>query len=256
MKKIILLMGLIICFSGCGNREIENNTEIENEVKEAISINLQSENDVLQNTEDNEDIVEEKNEEDTNKANKEKDIQKKDNDALSNKVQEKEEAVEKNVVKSVDDIELKVQEQEIIYENGVEVGNRAIDFEVELLSGEKVKLSNYLGKPIFLNFWATWCGPCIGEMPDIEKIKNEYGDKLEVLLINGGESKEDVEMFLNRKGYSFNVGLDEKGEVLTKYDSMYIPLSVFIDKNGIIVERKVGSMTYNSMKETVDNLIK
>ena len=145
--------------------------------------------------------------------------------------------------------------EEKTYKEGVQIGEKAIDFEVTLLSGEKVKLSDYLGKPVFLNFWATWCGPCVGEMPDIEKIKNEYGDKLVVLAINGGELKEDVKAFIDRKGYTFNVGVDEKCTVLGVYDSMYIPLSVFVDENGIIKDRQVGALSEKRMGEIVNELV-
>lgn len=218
MRKIVFILVVSMCLVACGNKnEKENVIEIEPKNEEGVFLNKVDE-EIIEETEEKE----------------QEDIK---------------QTEEKN------DMKVETIKEEIVYEEGVEVGKKAIDFEVELLTGEKVKLSDYLGKPIFLNFWATWCGPCVGEMPDIEMIKNEYGDKLVVLLINGGESKNDVQSFIDKKGYTFNVGLDERDEILTKYDSMYIPLSIFIDENGIIQERKVGALSEENMKNIIEDII-
>lgn len=231
--------------TACGNRDIDKNII----PKDEVINNLSNEEDIINKSDGEENSV-------TEEINKEEIIDEGQDNAPQQKIEEN--ITKENEIISTEDIsKLEVEPivEEKIYEEGVEIGKKAIDFEVELLSGEKVRLSNYFGKPIFLNFWATWCGPCVGEMPAIENIKNEYDGKLEVLLINGGEPREDVEFFINKKGYSFNVGLDKKGEILTTYDSMYIPLSIFIDENGIIQERKVGALSHDDMKNIVKNLV-
>lgn len=248
MKKIGLIIVLMLGLTACGNKDIEGNIFHNDE----IINNFSNEEEVINKPNNEENSI-------TEKVNKEEIIDEVEENAPQQKIEEniiKED--KENEVGSIEDtpkLEVETVIEEKIHEDGIEVGKSAIDFEVELLSGEKVKLSNYLGKPVFLNFWATWCGPCVGEMPAIENIKNEYDGKLEVLLINGGESRDDVEFFINKKGYSFNVGLDKNGEILTTYDSMYIPLSIFIDENGVIQERKVGALSYNDMKNIVKNLV-
>jgi len=242
MKKIVFLIGLTFCLTACGNKEIVN----ESQNKEIID-NIQNE----------EVVIDEKltPEEDTIINNVEENVSDKIEDMI---VEEVKETISQIVECDEDQEEPSISliEENVVVEEGVEVGKKAVDFEVELLSGEEVKLSDYLGKPVFLNFWATWCGPCVGEMPDIEKIKKEYGDRLVILAINGGEQKEDVEYFINKKGYTFNIGLDRNGDILTTYDSMYIPLSVFIDKDGIIQERKVGALSEEEMRNIVEELVK
>jgi len=226
MKKIVLLIMLVCCLTGCEKDEMKDskNQVVEEDVK-------------IEEAEIKEEKI----------ASTESEIE---TNVSSETLDEPE---EKDV--EVSDNELQHSKEEIEYEAGIEVGNKAIDFEIELLSGERVKLSSYLGKPVFLNFWATWCGPCVGEMPDIEKMKSEYGEELVILAINGGELKDDVKAFIDRKGYTFNVGIDENGKILTTYDSMYIPLSIFIDENGIIKERQVGALSETQMKEIINKLL-
>jgi len=76
------------------------------------------------------------------------------------------------------------------------------------------------------------------------------------LAVNAGELKDDVNAFISRMGYTFDVGLNENGDLLNTYNSMYIPLSIFIDENGVIQERKVGALSYANMEEIIKSLIK
>lgn len=237
MKKIIFVMLIVLCMSGCGNK-VEKDDVVKNDAEQE-HINLSTEIDM--EIEDNNGSSE---------YNENKEIDKVEEIVEKNDIPENIESDKKH-----EESEINEPKNEILYEEGIEIGKKAVDFEVELLSGEKVKLSDYLGTPVFLNFWATWCGPCVGEMPDIEKIKAQYGDKIVILAINGGESKNDVKTFIAQKGYTFNIGIDEYGEVLTKYDSMYIPLSIFINEEGVIQDRCVGALSEKQMKEIVDRLI-
>lgn len=256
MKKILLTVALAMCLTACGNvsepkeKKVRDNNLVENEVK--------NEQIIEQKSESNE-VIKEEDEENT--INIEEDVKKEktaevNQDKLAKSTGDNKEVEERQLEPSVESNKevLEQPKSEIIYEEGIDVGKKAIDFEFELLSGEKTKLSDYSGKPVFLNFWATWCGPCVREMPDIEKVKTEYGDELVVIAINGGELKEDVEAFISKKGFTFYIGVNERGDILEKYDSMYIPLSVFIDKDGIIRERKVGALSYEDMKNIVESL--
>jgi len=250
MKKITLLLALMLVLTACGEKEeIEMVGSYE---YDKVEVDLQEDEYVKKDLD-----IEDKKEE-TDKSSEvvlpEIELDDEKNGNLE-PVEKEETKKEEPKIEIQPPSEEEPKEVIIEYEEGVEVGKKASDFEVELLNGEKVKLSDYFGKPIFLNFWATWCGPCVSEMPDIEKMKKEYGDNLVVLLVNGGEEKEDVEFFINRMEYTSLVGLDKSGAILTKYNSMYIPLSVFIDKDGVIRERQVGAMSEETMREIITNLI-
>ena len=80
---------------------------------------------------------------------------------------------------------------------GFEEGNIAPDFEVKLLTGETVKLSDYRGKVVLLNFWATWCSPCRREMPDFQKLHDELGEDFVLLAVDKGETEENVQKFVS-----------------------------------------------------------
>jgi len=125
---------------------------------------------------------------------------------------------------------------------GVEVGNLAPDFQLQSLAGQTISLGDLQGKPVLINFWATRCPPCRGEMPYIQEIYEEWsGNGLVVLAINIGESSSSVEGFMQSNGLSFTVLLDTKQNVAQKYNIQYIPTTFFIDKDGIIQDKVIGA---------------
>lgn len=129
------------------------------------------------------------------------------------------------------------------------------DFELEDLNGNKVSLSDFKGKKVFLNFWATWCPPCKAEMPDIEKLYQETKDtELVILAVNVGEDKKTVQDFIIEKGYNFPVLLDVKGEISQMYQVTGIPTTYLIDTKGYLDDGATGAITLEAMKEFVNNL--
>lgn len=131
----------------------------------------------------------------------------------------------------------------------------ALDFKLKDLNGKDVSLSDYKGKKVFLNFWASWCPPCKAEMPDIEKLYEETKDSdLVILAVNVGESKSEVTSFLNDNKYSFPVLLDSDQNITNQYNIKGIPTSFFIDKEGNIVSSKVGGMSLDEMKSYISKL--
>lgn len=120
-------------------------------------------------------------------------------------------------------------------------GDTPVDFQVELLDGKVVKLSDLRGKYVLLNFWFINCPPCVAELPAFEKLSEEYRDEFEVLTINCVDRREDIEAFIEEKGYTFAVGVDEKAAI--KYPAIGAPYTLILDKEGVIVDLYMGGMT-------------
>lgn len=133
---------------------------------------------------------------------------------------------------------------------------KAPEFELENAEGNKVKLSDLKGQIVVLNFWATWCPPCKVEMPDFNKVAEEFSKSNDATLqcINIGEEKDVVTKFLKDNGYTMNIILDTKSEVALKYNILAIPTTIVIDKEGNIADEIVGTASYEKVMEMVNNL--
>ena len=116
----------------------------------------------------------------------------------------------------------------------VQVGRPAPEFRLADLQGKLVSLEQFKGKVVVLDFWATWCGPCRFSMPELEKIRHEYGSSLTVLAINLQEPLEQVREYVQSRGLTSTVLLDQDGRVGRAYRSDAIPMQVLIDKEGIV----------------------
>ena len=127
------------------------------------------------------------------------------------------------------------------------------DFELESLEGMKVKLSNYRGKRVILNFWASWCPPCREEMPEFQKIFQNNPDTV-VLGVNLQEGKDAIEPFTKKLGIKFPILLDPNAQVKELYNVFTQPVTYFIDKNGKITDKKFGALTVEEIKEKVGNI--
>ncbi|MBN6205431.1 redoxin domain-containing protein [Ralstonia pickettii] len=131
---------------------------------------------------------------------------------------------------------------------GLEIGNRAPDFELQTLDGEQVKLSDYQGSRVMLNFWATWCPPCRAEMPDMEKFHQDKD--VVILAVNLTETESNmkvIEDFVEEYELSFPILLDEHIEVASLYMVQPIPTSYMIDSNGIVQNKAFGALNYQLM---------
>lgn len=126
----------------------------------------------------------------------------------------------------------------------VKVGEKAPDFVLENLEGNKVQLSELKGKGVFLNFWGTWCKPCEREMPYMERQYKHYKNQgVEILAVNIGESKFAIETFAKRFGLTFPMVMDRNSEVTDAYNIGPIPTTFLVDKNGKVLKVITGSMT-------------
>ena len=131
-----------------------------------------------------------------------------------------------------------------------QVGDAATDFEIKMIDGETFRLSDHLGKVVFLNVWATWCGPCVSEIPDIEKLAAAYPDDLVVLGVSCDDSEETVRAFVEAQGFTYNFAWD--GNYLVSgllYPSYAIPNSIFISPDGIITSMEMGAASYEILEQ-------
>ncbi len=125
---------------------------------------------------------------------------------------------------------------------GPEIGKLAPDFTLNDLDGQEVSLSGLRGKPVLLNFWATWCGPCRIEMPFLQKVYEKWtGKELVLLAVNLQEDPAKVREFVESAGYSFPVLLAAGNEVPLSYNVRGIPATFFIDVDGVIRDIKIGA---------------
>lgn len=138
--------------------------------------------------------------------------------------------------------------------DSLSVGSTMPDSYIELLDGTSVTLSE-MDKPYMLNFWATWCGPCVSEMPHMQKIYEEMNGKFEIIAVNLSEDKTTVESFINLNGYSFKIGMEENYELSNAYGAYSIPLSFMVDKDGKITAVQVGAMSEAKMREFIGSAL-
>jgi len=127
--------------------------------------------------------------------------------------------------------------------SGAKEGTKAPEFTINTVDGQKVSLSDFSGKPVILDFWATWCGPCRMEIPGFVELKKKYGDKIGIIGISLDRSQKQVVKFKEayKMNYPVAMATREIVEAYSKiYKIMYIPTTFIIDKNGNIYDIYVG----------------
>lgn len=122
------------------------------------------------------------------------------------------------------------------------VGEIAPDVTVWGLDGEPIALSDLRGKPVVLNFWATWCVPCRMEMPILQQAHDEYGDEVMILGVDVDEPVADVEAYLQELGIDFPIAIDRKAAAARLFRSRALPMTFFIDADGVVQERHRGAL--------------
>lgn len=138
---------------------------------------------------------------------------------------------------------------------GLEIGNIAPDFQLQTLTGDNVKLSDFRGSRVMINFWATWCPPCRAEMPDMEKFHQEKDIViLAVNLTESESSRENVENFIDEFQLTFPILMDTNLVAADLYAIRPIPTTYMIDSNGMIHYKVFGAMNYDLMVQEFEKM--
>jgi len=138
-----------------------------------------------------------------------------------------------------------------------EAREKAPDFAMTDDEGGSVKLSDMAGKPVVLNFWASWCPPCKAEMPDFEKVYKELGGEVHFMMVNltgASETKQAAAAFIQGQGFTFPVYYDDSQQGARAYGIRSIPTTVFIDRDGSIAATAQGMMSEAALRERIEGI--
>jgi len=144
-------------------------------------------------------------------------------------------------------------------EEGPRIGHGAPGFDLERLDGGRAELDGLRGRPVIINFWASWCAPCRVEMPDLISAWREHGGKgLQVLAVNltDQERRKDVTRFVTELGMPFPVLLDSRGKVRELYALVSLPTTVFLDSAGIVRSVQSGPLTRNALAQGLEAILR
>lgn len=140
---------------------------------------------------------------------------------------------------------------------GLEVGDLAPDFELVTMEGQTVRLSDYRGQRVFINFWATWCPPCRAEMPDMQNLYEEQEVPIEILAVNltpTEQNEENIVDFVADFGLTFPILMDTDSEVANQYKVQAYPTSYMVDSEGRISFIAPGAMNQDLMVQEVKKM--
>ncbi len=136
-------------------------------------------------------------------------------------------------------------------------GFRAPSFSLATLDGKKVTLDGLRGRPVLINFWATWCPPCQAELPALQAASTRYaGDGLLVVGVDMAESQDTVAAFAQQLGLHFPLALDRDGKVTGQYGVRGLPTSIFVDRQGVVRSTYTGALTDALLQARLADILK
>lgn len=137
-----------------------------------------------------------------------------------------------------------------------QVGKPLADFTLTDLAGKQVRLSDYKGRPVLINAWATWCPPCQAEMPSLHDLYLKHqAEGFAILAVDGGEDPAIVRSFINERGFTFPVLLDPQTALLEKYGIRDYPTSIVIGRDGTVKLIQIGILTPDAIQKVIEPLI-
>ncbi|MEK4199861.1 TlpA disulfide reductase family protein [Cytobacillus sp. FSL K6-0265] len=132
---------------------------------------------------------------------------------------------------------------------GLKIGTKAPEFMLQTIEGENISLTDFRGKKVMLNFWATWCAPCKQEMRDFQLFyQNKKDANIEIIAVNI-DTKSNVGKYIERLGITFPVLLDENDHINEIYQVLVIPTTYFIDEEGVIRDKYYSAMPLSLIEE-------
>jgi len=136
------------------------------------------------------------------------------------------------------------------------MGSPAPDFTLQTADGATVQLAQLKGKPVWVNFWATWCVPCREEMPAMQEIYEQYrGRGLTIVAVNMEEDVSTVRRWIDSGGFPFTFALDSDGAQVKRYNVKAAPTSYFVGPDGVIRDLKLGQISRAEMQAKVEKLL-
>ena len=134
----------------------------------------------------------------------------------------------------------------------------APDFTMQAADGKTVKLSDFKGTPVVLNFWTSWCSYCKSEMPYFESAYQQYGNQVQFIMLNAVKSERITDggkNFIKESDYTFPVFYETEGKATTLYGLRGFPATIFIDASGNIVEKNIGAISQEKLNEMIQSLL-
>ena len=132
------------------------------------------------------------------------------------------------------------------------------DFTIYTDEGDAVQLSDFAGRPVIVNFWASWCGPCQNEMPDFEQAYADYGDEIEFVMLNatyGRETMDSARSFLEESGYTFPVYYDTDADAAAAIGVTAFPTTLFIGPDGTLTAYAISMLDAKTLQRGIDMLL-
>ncbi len=136
------------------------------------------------------------------------------------------------------------------------VGQAAPPTTFATFAGGQASLADFKGTPVVVNFWASFCTPCISEMPDLEKIHQEYGDRVKIIGIDSNDGEIPGRRLAEQTGVTYLLGFDHTAEIAGAFGATNLPTTVLIDRNGTVVYSRPGAKTADEFRQLIDENLK
>ena len=140
-------------------------------------------------------------------------------------------------------------------ETGVNLGQQAPAISLPALAGDTLDTSEYAGRPLWINFMATWCPQCVDELPMMESMQEQLGEGMTIVLVDVGEDEERVAEFVEGLGVTLPVGLDRQAETQVEWGAWVLPVHYWLDEQGVVRSILYGGAPRSVFIESVLNLV-